>query len=126
MSYFLNFLKYLMPFSLVLWLGQYFIIKNVFYETSFFYSSWSIYVFHIISTSLTFLFLVYVNTAFSDKTGFTFMGMNFIKMMASIIFLLPLIQSNVEDKIPDVAIFFIPYFLYLFFETVFTIRLINK
>ena len=54
------------------------------------------------------------------------MGISVIKMVASVVFLIPMIQSDTIDRIPDVAIFFIPYFLYLFFETIFAIRLINK
>lgn len=54
------------------------------------------------------------------------MAISVIKMMASVVFLIPLLQSDTIDRIPDVTAFFIPYFLYLFFETIFAIRLINK
>ena len=126
MSPFLNFLKYLVPFSIVLFLAQYFIVETIFAGIPFFYSTWSIYVFHIIITMLSYLFLLFVNKTFADKTGFAFMGISLVKMMAAVVFLIPMIQSDTIDRIPDVAIFFIPYFLYLFFETIFAIRLINK
>ncbi|RZK12635.1 MAG: hypothetical protein EOO46_02425 [Flavobacterium sp.] len=126
MSPFLNFLKYLVPFSIVLFLAQHFIVENIFTDVPFFYSTWSIYAFHIIITMLSYLFLLFVNKKFSDYTGYTFMGISVIKMMASVVFLIPLIKSDTINRIPDIAIFFIPYFLYLFFETIFAIRLINK
>jgi len=126
MAPFLNFLKYLVPFSIVLFLAQHFIVVNLFADIPFFYSTWSIYVFHIIITMLSYLFLLFVNKTFPDKTGFAFMGISLVKMMAAVVFLIPMIQSDTIDRIPDVAIFFIPYFLYLFFETIFAIRLINK
>jgi len=71
-------------------------------------------------------FLIFVNKTFADKTGFAFMGFSLIKMMAAIVFLIPLLQSDHKSQVPDVSAFFIPYFLFLFFETLFAIRLINN
>lgn len=126
MTPFLNFLKYLIPFSAALFLGQKFIVTTLFENIPFFYSTWSIYVFHILVTGLSYVFLLFVHQNFPEKTGFTFMGMGLIKMMAAVVFLIPMIQSDIVDRIPDVAQFFIPYFLFLSLETVFAIRLINK
>lgn len=126
MSPFSNFLKYLIPFAIVLFLVQHFTVANLFKDIPFFYSTWSIYVFHIIITVLSYLSLLFVHKNFPDKTGFTFMGIGLIKMMAGVVFLIPMIQSDTIDRIPDVAAFFIPYFLFLFFETIFAVRLINK
>lgn len=126
MQQFYKFLKLLIPFSLVLFFIQYYIVGSFFEKTLFFYSTWSIYVFHFIVTVLSYAFLIFVNKTFADKTGFAFMGLSLIKMMAAIVFLIPLLQSDLKSKIPDVSAFFIPYFLYLFFETFFAIRLINK
>ena len=54
------------------------------------------------------------------------MGMGVLKMMACVVFLIPMIQSETADRIPDVGAFFIPYFMFLLFETIFAVRLINK
>lgn len=126
MQQFYKFLKLLIPFSLVLFFIQYNIVGSFFEKTLFFYSTWSIYVFHFIVALLSYAFLIFVNKTFSDKTGFAFMGISLIKMMAAIVFLIPLLQSDLKSQIPDVSAFFIPYFLFLFFETFFAIRLINK
>ena len=126
MQQFYKFLKLLIPFSLVLFFIQNYIVDSFFKETLFFYSTCSIYVFHIIVTLLSYSFLIFVNKTFPDKTGFAFMGFSLIKMMAAIVFLIPLLQSDLKSQIPDVGAFFIPYFLFLFFETFFAIRLINK
>lgn len=126
MQQFYKYLKLLIPFSLVLFFIQYYIVGSFFEKTLFFYSTWSIYVFHFIVTVLSYAFLIFVNKTFADKTGFAFMGLSLIKMMAAIVFLIPLLQSDLKSKIPDVSAFFIPYFLFLFFETFFAIRLINK
>ncbi|WP_413999712.1 hypothetical protein ACMDB5_03915 [Flavobacterium sp. W1B] len=126
MQQFYKFLKLIIPFSLVLFFIQNYVVSTFFENISFFYSTWSIYVFHLVVTLLTHTFLVFVNKTFPDKTGFAFMGISLIKMMAAIVFLIPLLQSDLKNQIPDVSAFFIPYFLYLFFETFFAIRLINK
>lgn len=126
MQQFYKFLKLIIPFSIVLFYLQYYVASSFFENIIFFYSTWSIYVFHLVLTLLSYVFLIFVNKTFPDKTGFAFMGISLIKMMAAIVFLIPLLQSDLETKIPDVSAFFIPYFLYLFFETFFAISLINK
>lgn len=126
MQAFLNFSKYLIPFSILLYLTQYLVVSTFFGDISFFYSLWSIYIFHIIITLLSYLFLLFVHKSFPDYTGFAFMGFSLLKMLAAVVFLIPLLQSEMISKIGDVAMFFVPYFLYLFFETFFAIRLINK
>lgn len=123
---FLNFLKFFVPYALVLFALQHFVTLNLFSTTPFYYSVWSIYVFHIIISILGHLFLLFVYKNFPDKTGFTFMGMGVLKMMACVVFLIPMIQSDTVDRIPDVGAFFIPYFLFLLFETIVAVRLINK
>ncbi|OCB77229.1 hypothetical protein [Flavobacterium crassostreae] len=126
MQAFLNFIKYLIPFSLVLFLSQYLIVTTAFGGLTFFYSIWSIYLFHIGITLLSYFFLLLVHTTLPEKTGFSFMAISLLKMLAAVVFLIPLLQSEITSKIGDVALFFVPYFFYLFFETFFAIRLINK
>ena len=125
-SSFLNFTKFLVPFALVLFGVQYYTTAQLFSNTIFYYSVWSIYLFHFISTLISYLFLLFVHKNFPDKAGFTFMGSGVIKMMACVVFLLPMIQSDLENRIPDVGAFFIPYFMFLLLETIFAVRLINK
>lgn len=121
----LPFIKQFIPFSLLLFIIQLLITRFLFAETPFYYSVYSIYAFHFILTFLLYLFLVFVNVTFFDKTGYTFLATGILKMMASVVFLLPLIQSDFEDKIPDVGAFFIPFFLFLLFETIHSVRLLN-
>ena len=126
MQQFYKFLKLIIPFSIVLFFIQNYIIGSFFQNITFFYSTWSIYLFHLVITLISYGFLLFVNRTFADKTGFAFMGFSLFKMMAAIVFLIPLIQSDLESQIPDVIAFFIPYFLYLFFETLFAVRLLSK
>ena len=126
MQQFYKFLKLIIPFSIVLFFIQNYIIGSFFQNITFFYSTWSIYLFHLVITLISYGFLLFVNRTFADKTGFAFMGFSLFKMMAAIVFLIPLIQSDLESQIPDVSAFFISYFLYLFFETLFAVRLLSK
>ena len=122
----LSFLKYLIPFTLLLFVAQYYGTEAWSVHHDFFYATWSIYLFLFLSTFLIHLLLVFVNINFPDFTGFAFLGTTFVKMMAAVVFLIPLIQSENTETNLDIAAFFIPYFLFLVFETVFSVRLINK
>jgi hypothetical protein len=121
----LYFLKYFIPFSILLFIAQYFTQKTILAKIQFELNVWNNYAFHIIGTLLIYVFLLFVNRNFADKTGFAFLTTSVLKMMAAVLFLLPLIQSQ-NEVIVDVLSFFIPYFLFLFVETFFAIRLINK
>ncbi len=121
-----SFLLVLIPFTLILFGIQYFAVAHLKQTTTFFYSTWSIYIFHFFATLLIYLFIVFVKKTFSDKTGFAFMACGLLKMMASIIFLLPLILNKEQSALNDVIAFFIPYFLYLLLETVYTVKMLNN
>ena len=121
-----DFLKFFVPFSIVLFATQYFVMQSLSESLDFFYKPWNIYTFNIVATFLVYLFLIFVNNNFPTYTGFAFLGASLFRMMAAVVFLIPLIKAGVKDPIVDVSAFFIPYFLFLFFETYFAIRLINK
>lgn len=122
----IDFLKFFIPFSILLFVVQYFAMKSLSESTDFFYQPWSIYAFNVVATFLVYLFLIFVNNNFSIYTGFAFLGASLFRMMSAIVFLIPLIKAGVKDPIIDISTFFIPYFLFLFFESYFAIRLINK
>jgi hypothetical protein len=120
------FLIVLIPFSLCFFGIQYFVVEALNSETNrFFYSTLNIYTFHFFATLLVFLFILFVDKTFPDKTGFAFMACSLLKMMAAIVFLFPLIQ-NKASVLNDVLAFFIPYFLFLFLETFFALKILNK
>ena len=120
----LSFLKIFIPFSIVL-LAIQFIVAEYVLQLELYYPTWAIYSFHILATFLIYLFLVFVNKSFSDKTGFAFLACSLLKMLAAVIFLLPMMLSDTPDPFQDLMAFFIPYFLFLIFETIYAVRLIN-
>lgn len=119
-----TFLKTLLPFTILLFGIQYYIVNYVM-QAQFYYSTLSVYTFHFFSTFLIYLFLVYVHTTFSDKTGFAFMGCSLLKMLAAVLFLLPVMLSDSLNPLAEIFAFFTPYFLYLILETIYAVKLIN-
>ncbi|SHF70723.1 hypothetical protein SAMN05444483_102122 [Salegentibacter echinorum] len=121
----LAFLKILLPFSISLWLIQS-LLQHYVFNIDFFYSAYSIYIFHGVATSIIYGILVLVYRNFKDKTGFAFMGLSLLKMLAAVLFLLPLVLSEANAIFANILIFFIPYFLFLVLETLYAVKLINR
>ena len=67
-----------------------------------------------------------VATIAFDKVGYAFVACSLLKMVFSVVFLIPVITSPQHSKIPDILAFFIPYFIYLGLDTYFTLRLLNQ
>jgi uncharacterized Tic20 family protein len=54
------------------------------------------------------------------------MGASLFKMLAAVLFLLPMLLNNENSPFINLLSFFLPYFLYLIFETFFAVKLINS
>ena len=81
-----------------------------------FFPIWHIYLFHFVVTTLFYTVINYRFSKGQKDVFLLFMGSTLFKMFLAILFLLPLILSEMEKKQPDIFNFFIPYFLYLSFE----------
>jgi len=122
----LVFLLQIVGVSVLLFAIHSYLIYHFAKDTVLFFPIWQIYVFHFV---VTLAFYTIINYRFSSgkKDIFNlFMVMTFIKMILAILFLLPLLLSEFENKQPDVFNFFIPYFLYLFFEVFALTRFLQK
>lgn len=95
-------------------------------DTTFFFPVWHIYIFHVIVTLIVYTVINYKFSSGMKDVFILFMGMTLFKMLLAILFLLPLILSDFENKVPDVFNFFIPYFLYLFFEVLGLVKFLQK
>lgn len=89
------------------------------------YPVWKIYTFHFLVTFFILTALYFVGKKVPNYIGFAFMGFILLKMVAAIVFLIPLIKLESGSKIPDFTSFFIPYFIYLFIEIILTMRLLK-
>lgn len=89
-------------------------------EVVLFFPLWQIYLFHIITVLIIYTFINYRDSIGKTEVFNAFILGMLLKMILTMVFLLPWILSKPEQKGFDLANFFIPYFLYLSFE-VFTI-----
>lgn len=102
------------------------IVGDILKSYVYYYSVWKIYVFHFFVTFLILTALYFVSKKAPNNIGFAFLGFILLKMVAAVVFLVPLIKLESGSKIPDFISFFIPYFIYLFIEIVLTLRLIRQ
>lgn len=121
----LQFLYRLVPFTIILFLIQHLITYFLLENTDLYYPVYAIYIFHFTATLIIYVLLLLVYNNFQDKTGFAFMGSSLLKMMAAVIFLFPMLLNNTGDAFVNLLTFFIPYFLFLTFETFYAVKLIN-
>ncbi len=91
-----------------------------FFEHTLFFPIWQVYLFLLVVTFLIFTSINYRYANGNTSIFNLFLMSTLLKMFLAVIFLLPLLLSDIENKKTDVINFFIPYFLFLFFE-VFTI-----
>jgi len=81
-----------------------------------FFPLWHIYLFHFITIMLVYSFINYRDSIGKTEVFNTFILAMLVKMILVMVFLLPWILSKPDQKVVDLANFFIPYFLYLIFE----------
>ena len=96
-----------------------------FYVFDFFYSIYSVSLFFFLSTYILVVVLSWVNANFKEYVGFAFMGLVLLKGLASILFLVPSFINEPKPEFTDLMMFFIPYFFFLVYEVIFSLRLIN-
>jgi hypothetical protein len=122
----ISFLLQLIGISVLLFAIHGYLMFHFAKEITFFFPLWQIYTFHLIITLILYTIINYRFSSGKKDIFNLFMVMTFFKMALAILFLLPLILSDIENKQPDVFNFFIPYFLYLFFEVFALTKFLQK
>ena len=122
----ISFLLQLIGVSALLFAIHSYLMYHFAKEITFFFPLWQIYTFHLIITLVLYSIINYRFSSGKKDIFNLFMVMTFFKMVLAILFLLPLILSEFENKQPDVFNFFIPYFLYLFFEVFSLTKFLQK
>lgn len=84
------------------------------------------YMFLLILNIISFLLLIIIKIKKPDYVGYTFLGLVLIKMIVSFTFLFPTIKSEIANKENIILMFFALYFIYLMFETIISVKLINS
>jgi len=111
----ISFILRLIAFAVLLFLIHFYII-HVFFEGQLYFPIWTIYVFNGILVLAVYSILNYKSSKGNEKMYNLFLGLTLIKMMLSIVFLLPLFFGKSNHSQLEVINFFIPYFLFLTFE----------
>ena len=111
----LDFLLKITLFTVIFY-GIHSYVYHNFFEETLFFPIWHIYAFLCIVTLLVFTVINYRHSQGNTSIFNLFLIATLLKMFLAIIFLLPLLLSDTENKKIDVINFFIPYFLFLFFE----------
>lgn len=122
----LTFLFQIAVLTIVLFGIHYYLLSYIATDISLFFPLWHIYLFHFLVTTVLYTTINYQFSKGKTEVFNTFMIITFLKMILSILFLLPLLLSDFENKQPDVFNFFIPYFLYLFFEVYSVTQFLQK
>lgn len=120
------FLLQLIGASVLLFAIHSYLLYHFAKDIAFFFPLWQIYTFHLIITLILYTIINYRFSSGKKDIFNLFMVMTFFKMVLAILFLLPLILSDLVNKQPDVFNFFIPYFLYLFFEVFAITKFLQK
>lgn len=110
------FLFKLVLFSLVLGGTHFYLFDSFFSNLSIFFPLWKIYAFNIIAVLLIFTVINYRYSNGKKMVFNTFMIGTLLKMVLAILFLLPLLLSDMESNKADIINFFVPYFFFLGFE----------
>lgn len=126
----MNKLKKVITFSVIFLIIAFLINKAIrshfFNNISFFFSVENIYIFNFFLSFIVVATIVFIHSKFPNKAGYTFLGFSVLKIVFSVIYLYPLIDSNFENKIPDVLNFFLCYFLFLLVESIIVVSLLKE
>lgn len=121
-----TFLIQVLLVTLSLFAIHYYLLYHFAKDITLYFPLWQIYAFHFIITTIVYTAVNYRFTSGKTDIFNVFMVVTFLKMIVSVVFLLPLILSETENKQPDVFNFFIPYFLYLFLEVYSLTKFLQK
>jgi uncharacterized membrane protein YadS len=113
-------------FTVVLFSIHNFIILPYLSAYYFYFETWKIYIFHFVSVTALIYFLKHRSTLKPDKVFNTFVILSILKMIAAVVFLLPLFFNKDIDSKASVFSFFIPYFIFLLLETRFALKILNS
>ena len=85
-----------------------------------------IHLFLALSTLLFFVIMLKIKASYPDKFGFAYLASVFIKMIASVVFLAPLIFGEDGISLKYITHFFIAFFIYLFIEVFLLVGSLKK
>lgn len=121
-----KFLIQLATFTVVLYAIQTYVIFRSFPNTEFYFKTWEIYGFQFITVSILIYFLNRINNSKPKSILSAYLILTLLKMGAALLFLLPLFLDSTILAKPAVFSFFIAFFLFLFLETKFVLKILTS
>lgn len=85
-----------------------------------------IFLFHSMVTIVILVQLYFINKKLPDQLGFVFLGMITLKMVLVAFYIAPHLTDKVHYTNHDLALFSLPYFIFLTFEVYVTKLLLDK
>jgi len=110
----------------VLMAVHYYIFVNFFDDMELYLPIWSIYAFNAAMVLAVFGIVWYQVSKGSTKAYQIFLSLTGVKMLLSIVFLLPIFMGKSEHPQAEVINFFLPYFCFLAFEIVALNKFLQK
>jgi len=105
----------LLGFTLLLYAAHWYILYH-FFTGVLYFPLWTIYLFNAVLVFLVYVLLRYYSSKSIKNVLNIFLGLTAAKMLLAVVFLLPIFIKKIEHVQLEVFNFFIPYFLFLFFE----------
>lgn len=121
-----NLKKIAIPFlvlSILLYVVMYFFYANTFIES---FSLNTVFWFHFLISLAIILLVYFIYLKFPEHVAYGFLGATLLKIMVIAIFLLPHVKGEIIYPKTDLYFFSVPYFLYLFYEVFFVMKLLSK
>lgn len=113
-------------FTIILYSIHSYIVQTYFDSINFYFETWEIYAFQFVTVSALIYFLQHRSKIKPDKVLNTFVILSLLKMVAVLIFLLPLFLNKTISPRPSVFAFFIAYFIFLILETRYAVKILNQ
>lgn len=121
-----NFLIQLAALSVLLFGIHSYLNFHFIKEIILFFPLWHIYLFHVVTVIIIFTLINYLESVGKTAVFNAFMLGMLLKMLLTVIFLLPWLLSKPDQKGYDLTNFFIPYFIFLVFEVYSVTKILQK
>lgn len=121
-----NFLIQLIALSVLLFGIHTYLNFHFAKDVMLFFPLWHIYVFHIVTVIIIYTLINYRESIGKTEVFNAFIFGMLLKMIVTLVFLLPWILSKPEQKGYDLLNFFAPYFIFLAFEVYSVTHILEK
>lgn len=121
-----NFLIQLIALSVLLFGIHTYLNFHFAKDVTLFFPLWHIYVFHIVTVIIIYTLINYRESIGKTEVFNAFILGMLLKMIVTLVFLLPWILSKPEQKGYDLLNFFAPYFIFLAFEVYSVTHILEK